>query len=31
MKDIFAGKDVSTTLDKGAAVLKKNFANHAKG
>ena len=31
MKDIFAGKDVSTTLDKGAAVLKKNFADHAKG
>jgi maltose/maltodextrin transport system substrate-binding protein len=31
MKDIFAGKDVSATLDKGAAVLKKNFANHAKG
>jgi len=31
MTDIFAGKDVDTTLDKGAAVLKKNFANYAKG
>ena len=31
MKDIFAGKDIDETLDKGANVLKKNFANHAKG
>ena len=31
MTDIFAGKDIDETLDKGAAVLKKNFANHAKG
>ena len=31
MKDIFAGKDIDTTLDKAAAVLKKNFANAAKG
>ena len=30
LKDIFAGKDVDTTLDKGAAVLAKNFANFAK-
>jgi maltose-binding protein MalE len=30
MKDIFAGKDIDTTLDKAAAVLKKNFANAAK-
>jgi maltose-binding protein MalE len=30
MTDIFAGKDVDTTLDKGAAILKKNFANYAK-
>jgi maltose/maltodextrin transport system substrate-binding protein len=31
MTDIFAGKNIDETLDKGAAVLKKNFANHAKG
>jgi maltose-binding protein MalE len=31
LKDIFAGKDVDTTLDKAAAVLAKNFANAAKG
>jgi maltose/maltodextrin transport system substrate-binding protein len=31
LKDIFAGKDINTTLDKGAAVLAKNFANAAKG
>lgn len=31
LKDIFAGKDVDTTLDKAAAVLAKNFANFAKG
>ena len=31
LKDIFAGKDIDTTLDKGAAVLAKNFANAAKG
>jgi maltose/maltodextrin transport system substrate-binding protein len=31
MKDIFAGKDIDSTLDKGAAVLKQNFANYAKG
>jgi maltose-binding protein MalE len=31
LKDIFAGKDVDTTLDKAAAVLSKNFANYAKG
>lgn len=30
LKDIFAGKDVDSTLDKGAAVLAKNFANFAK-
>jgi len=30
MKDIFAGKDASTTLDKAADVLSKNFANFAK-
>jgi maltose-binding protein MalE len=29
LKDIFAGKDVDATLDKGAAVLAKNFANWA--
>jgi arabinogalactan oligomer / maltooligosaccharide transport system substrate-binding protein len=31
LKDIFAGKGVSTTLDKAADVLAKNFANAAKG
>jgi maltose-binding protein MalE len=31
LKDIFAGKDLNTTLDKAAAVLAKNFANAAKG
>jgi len=31
LKDIFAGKDVDTTLDKAAGVLAKNFANWAKG
>ena len=31
LKDIFAGKDVDTTLDKAADVLSKNFANFAKG
>jgi arabinogalactan oligomer/maltooligosaccharide transport system substrate-binding protein len=31
LKDIFAGKDMDTTLDKAAAVLAKNFANAAKG
>jgi arabinogalactan oligomer/maltooligosaccharide transport system substrate-binding protein len=31
LKDIFAGKDIDTTLDKAAAVLSKNFANFAKG
>ena len=31
LKDIFAGKDINTTLDKAAAVLAKNFANAAKG
>lgn len=30
LKDIFAGKDVDTTLDKAAGVLAKNFANWAK-
>ena len=30
IKDIFAGKDVDTTLDKAAVVLAKNFANFAK-
>jgi maltose/maltodextrin transport system substrate-binding protein len=30
MKDIFAGKDVDSTLDKAAVVLAKNFANFAK-
>jgi hypothetical protein len=30
LKDIFAGKDIDSTLDKAAAVLKKNFANAAK-
>ena len=30
LKDIFAGKDINTTLDKAAAVLAKNFANYAK-
>ncbi len=30
LKDIFAGKDINSTLDKAAAVLKKNFANFAK-
>jgi len=31
LKDIFAGKDLNTTLDKAAAILAKNFANAAKG
>lgn len=31
LKDIFAGKDIDSTLDKGAGVLAKNFANWAKG
>jgi hypothetical protein len=30
LKDIFAGKDIDDTLDKAAAVLRKNFANFAK-
>ena len=30
LKDIFAGKDLNTTLDKAAAILAKNFANAAK-
>jgi hypothetical protein len=30
LKDIFAGKDIDTTLDKAAVVLSKNFANAAK-
>jgi arabinogalactan oligomer / maltooligosaccharide transport system substrate-binding protein len=30
LKDIFAGKDLNTTLDKAAAVLAKNFADAAK-
>ena len=30
LKDIFAGKDIDTTLDKAAVVLAKNFANFAK-
>jgi maltose-binding protein MalE len=30
LKDIFAGKDIDSTLDKAAVVLKKNFANFAK-
>ena len=30
LKDIFAGKDLDTTLDKAAAILAKNFANAAK-
>jgi arabinogalactan oligomer/maltooligosaccharide transport system substrate-binding protein len=31
LKDIFAGKDLNTTLDKAAVILAKNFANAAKG
>jgi maltose-binding protein MalE len=31
LKDIFAGKDIDSTLDKAAVVLKKNFADYAKG
>ena len=31
LKDIFAGKDLDTTLDKAAATLAKNFADAAKG